>query len=74
MSTRDHSRTQRVTLTVTPDEKRAIQGVARLRNTDESSLMRESSVSEVVQQFDAAVGAIQPDPEEKTAPTEHTSQ
>lgn len=46
------SRTERVAITVTPSEKRAVRAVAALRGTNESDLVRENSIADIVVEFE----------------------
>lgn len=45
------SRTERIGLAVTPTEKRAVQAVAALRETDESNLCRQTPIADVVAEY-----------------------
>jgi uncharacterized protein (DUF1778 family) len=46
------NRTERVTITVTPNEKAAVRAVAAIRGTDESNLVRTTPISYVVSEFE----------------------
>jgi uncharacterized protein (DUF1778 family) len=46
------NRTERVTITVTPNEKAAVRAVAAIRGTDESNLVRTTPISDVVSEFE----------------------
>lgn len=45
------SRTARVTVTVTPAEKKAVKAVAAARDTDESNLLRVMPIDDVVAEY-----------------------
>ena len=45
------SRTDRVTISVTPTEKRAVQAIAALSETDESNLCRARPIADVVAEY-----------------------
>lgn len=45
------SRTERVTVAVTPFEKKAVKAVAAARDTDESNLLRSAPVDTVVDDY-----------------------
>lgn len=46
------SRTEKVAVSITPSEKRAIIAVAALRGTDQSNLLHEMSVDDAVTEFE----------------------
>ena len=46
------SRTARVTVTVTPLEKKAVKAVAAARDTDESTLLRTTLMADVVKEYE----------------------
>ena len=50
--TAQESRTERVAITVTPSEKRAVRAVAAIRGTNESDLCRENTITEIVAEFE----------------------
>lgn len=45
------SRTEKVAIAVTPSEKRAVRGLAAIRGTDESNLVRSMPIAEIVAEF-----------------------
>lgn len=49
---KQESRTERVTVTVTPLEKKAVKAVAAARDTDESSLLRSTLLTDVVAEYE----------------------
>ena len=50
--TQGESRTEKVGVAVTPSQKRAIVVVAEMRDTDQSNLLHEMSVQDVVVEFE----------------------
>lgn len=46
------SRTGRVTVTVTPYEKKAVKAVSAARDTDESNLLRTTLLNDVVREYE----------------------
>lgn len=55
--TEQEQRTERVSMAVTPFEKKALKGVAAARDTDESNILREMSLDAVVAEF-ASIRAL----------------
>lgn len=51
MSDLQESRTERVTVTVTPLEKKAVKAVAAARDTDESNLLRTTLLADIVDEY-----------------------
>ena len=49
--TERESRTERVALAVTPTEKRAVQAIAAIQETDESNLCRTTPIATVVDEY-----------------------
>lgn len=50
--TQPESRTEKVAIAVTPTEKRAVRGLAAIRDTDESNLCRALPIAEIVSEFE----------------------
>lgn len=48
----EESRSERVTISVTPSEKRAIKGLAAILDSDESNLCRTTPIDEIVTRFE----------------------
>lgn len=52
LEAQEESRSERVGVAVTPSEKRAIRGVAALKGTDESNLVRSTTIADIVAEFE----------------------
>lgn len=46
------SRSERAAIALTPTEKRAVRAVAAVRGTDESNLLRTTTIADVVKEFE----------------------
>ena len=52
------SKSERAAVALTPSEKRAVRAVAALRGTDESNLIRTTTVAEIVAEFERRGGIL----------------
>lgn len=53
------NRTERLTITATKVEQRAVQAVALVRGTDVSNLLRERSLAEVIAEYERMAEALE---------------
>ena len=56
----EESRTERAAVTLTPSEKKALAVVAMARDTDESNLLRTSTIPDIMAEYDAMVATLPP--------------
>lgn len=50
------SRTEKVAIAVTPTEKAAVRAIAAIRGTDESNLVRSTTIADIVSEFETIRG------------------
>jgi hypothetical protein len=55
----EESRTETVTVRLTPSEKRAVRGLAAIRGMPESDLVRTTPMEKIVQEFSRLVDAAE---------------
>lgn len=49
---KQETRTEKVGVAVTPTEKRAVRAIAALRGTDESNLVRSTTIADILAEFE----------------------
>lgn len=52
------SRSERVTLAVSPTEKRAVRGLASFEGLDESALLRIKTIAQIMEEFERRGGVL----------------
>lgn len=59
-STQQEGRTERASLAVTRSEKQAIRAVAAARETDESNLLRTTTLAEILDEYEKIRAVVSP--------------